>query len=223
MQNKPLGKRLQIDKTNKRMVIIVAVASVLLVFAIMATRILIGEIGYTTRVLSAKDKAAYQLEQNSKNAEKLSREYRIFAESSTNVLSGSQNGTGPLDGSNPRITLDSLPNKYDFPGLISSIEKITAARGVKIEAIGGTDDEIASNQSKPSPDPEPIPINFTFDVASDYNAAKAVIADLQRSIRPFNINKISLTGSNKDMRMGVEVQTYFQPTKSIVIEKEEVK
>lgn len=223
MQNNPLGKRVQIDKTNRRMVIIIAVATVLFIFAIMAARVLLGEIGYTTRVLSAKDKAAAQLEENSKNADKLVNQYRVFTQSPTNVLGGSQNGAGPLDGNNPRITLDALPSKYDFPGLISSIEKITSARGVKIEGIGGTDDEIENNQSKPSADPESIPINFTFDVATNYKSARDVISDLQRSIRPFNINTITITGNNTDMRMTVELETYFQPTKSLVIEKEEVK
>ncbi len=223
MNKNPIGKRLQIDKTNSRMVIVVALAAVLLVFAINAARVIIGEIGYTTKVLSAKDKAASQLEQNVSNSEKLINQYKVFADTSTNILGGSRNGAGLLDGSNDRLTLDALPSKYDFPGLISSIEKVLSSRAIRLEAIGGIDEEIVNSNAKAGANPEPVTMAFTFDATSSYQAVKSAIGDFQRSIRPFNITKLTLSGSNASMRISVEAETYFQSSKSLIIEKKEVK
>ena len=219
----PVGKRLQIKDANSRMVLIVAVSAVLLVFALMSAKVLIGEISYTTRVLSAKDKAASQLEKNLQTSQDLIAQYKIFAESSQNVLGGSANGAGPLDGPNDRIVLDSLPSKYDFPGLVSSLEKVIKARGAQIQTISGTDDEVANSGNDTSPNPKPISMSFSFDASGNYQQMKDIINDFQRSIRPFKITKITLTGSNNNMVMNVQAETYFQPGKSLEIEKKEVK
>lgn len=218
----PIGKRLQIKDANQRMFVVIAISAVLAVFALMSVKFLIGEISYTTRVLSAKDKAASQLEQNVKNSEALIAQYKIFADSSQNVLGGSKNGAGLLDGPNDRIVLDSLPSKYDFPGLVSSIEKIIKGRGMALQNINGTDDEVANSAAQPTSDPQPVDMVFTFDASGNYQQIREVIADFQRSIRPFNIVKLTLTGSNNNMLLNLEGQTYFQPTKSLIIEKKEI-
>lgn len=219
----PIGKRLQIKDANSRMFTVIAISAVLAVFALMSAKFLIGEISYTTRVLSAKDKAAAQLEENIKNSEDLIASYKIFAESTTNVLGGSSTGSGPLDGPNDRIVLDSLPSKYDFPGLVSSIEKIVKTRGMQLQNINGTDDEVNNSSTAPTADPDPVSMAFALDTTGNYQQIKDVIADFQRSIRPFQINKLTLSGSNNNMLLSLEGETYFQPTKSIVIEKKEIK
>lgn len=223
MKKMQLGKRLQIEKSASRLVIVVALAAVLLVFAINSARILISEIGYTTRVLNAKDTAAAQLEENVKNSDKLIAEYKIFADSSTNVLGGSKSGSGPLDGSNDRIALDALPSKYDFPSMITSIEKILAARGVSIQSIEGQDEETANSGTQTSANPDPRSMPFKFEAKSNYQGIKQAIADMQRSIRPFNVTKMTITGSNDAMILTVEGETYYQPSKSLTLDKEEVK
>lgn len=219
----PIGKRLQIKDANSRMVLIVAVSAVLLVFALVSAKVLIGEITYTTRVLRAKDKAASQLEQNVKTSQDLIAQYKIFSESSVNVLGGSATGAGPLDGPNDRIVLDSLPSKYDFPGLVSSLEKIIKSKGAQIQSITGTDNEVENSDKTSSPNPEPVAMSFSFDANGNYQQLREVINDFQRSIRPFNITKMTLTGSNTNMVLNVQAETYFQPTKSVEIEKKEIK
>jgi hypothetical protein len=55
-----------------------------------------------------------------------------------------------------------------------------------------------------------------------YSGAERLIKDLERSIRPFDATKLSISGSGA-ITVNIDVNTYYQPAKSLMISDKEVK
>jgi hypothetical protein len=207
-------KHLQIDKAKSRMLIVIAVAAALSVFSLYTTKLMISKANYQRKAINEKHKVVKQLKDNISASSSLINQYKLFADQNPNVLGGSVTGSGPLDGDNGRITLDALPSKYDAPALATSIEKILLDRGVAIQSIDIIDDQ-ASNPDQPSAKPEPAPLTFSFEAGSDYKNSQLLIKDFERSIRPFDVTSLELTGTDTSLRVKAGVTTYYQAPKSL--------
>lgn len=217
-------KRLAISKSNAQMVGIVAAASFVTVFCLVASRAVLSQNMYQAKVVSAKEKAHKQLETNLKAYNSLSTSYKIFNSKNPNVIGGSIDGGGDNDGPNSKLVLDALPPNYNFPALASSLEKILSDRGMKVSSITGTDDEVAQQGNNASPTPQPVEMPFTFTVNNASYSQISQLADaLQHSIRPIQIDTITLSGGVNDMTATVSGHTYYQPAKSLQIIKKVVK
>lgn len=214
-------KRLLINKANSNILIVTSIASFVVMFCLVGSYTLIGQLNYQNKVIGAKKKAHTQLRQDISSTENLVSQYKAFVTSPFNVLGGDPQGTGGQDGDNAKIVLDALPSKYDFPALATSLEKILKDQGVAIESIGGTDDEVAQGSSSSSA-PVPVPIPLQFSVTGDYGKIQKVIAALEHSIRPIQVQNVQLTGSEKHMTLTVTAQTYYQPEKNLNIRTEVV-
>src|ERR1039458_7758761 len=149
-------KRLMIDKTNSAIVVITAVAAFVVVFSLIASKTLISQAAYQNRIISAKKVAVSQLKANKLASDHLVASYAAFVGTPQNMLGGSPNGTGAQDGDNAKLILDSLPSKYDFPALVSSLEKLLTSQNLQVQSITGTDDEIAQSSNQSSSKPVPI-------------------------------------------------------------------
>jgi hypothetical protein len=219
-----ITKRLAINKANTQMVIVVAAASFVAIFCLVAAKAVWSQYQYQGRVVTAKGKALDQLKLNLKAYQSLSSSYDKFDAQTTNVIGGSRDGTGNSDGSNSAITLDALPDAYDFPALTSSIEKILTNGSFTIGSITGTDDQLnqQANTSSAAPLPVPIPIAFTVTNAN-YTSVQALIATLQASIRPIAIDSLNLAGGANNMSLTVNAHTYYQPATNLTITQKEIK
>jgi hypothetical protein len=217
-------KRLAISKANAQMVAVVAIAAFIAVFCLVASRAVFSQNRYQARVITAKEQARDQLEENIDNFNNLQTAYKAFDSTSTNVIGGTANGTGDNDGSNSKIILDALPATYDFPALTSSIEKVLKDNNLKVTDITGTDDQLNQQNNTSSPTPEPVEIPFSFTVTNaNYGSISQLVARLQLSIRPIAIDSIELSGGVNDMTATINAHTYFQPAKSVTITKKVVK
>lgn len=215
-------KRVQIDKANSSMVIIVAISAAVIVFSLVASRALLAKRSYQAEIIGAKETAVNQLEANIQAVNALTTSYEAFVSTSSNVIGGNPNGTGDRDGDNAKIILGALPSQYDFPGLTSSLEKVLRENGYSISGIGGVDDEIAQ-QGQEFDTPQPVPMPFRVSVTTDINGAKNLLTLFQRSIRPINVQKIDVTGSNSALEMSVDAETYYQPGQTVKIRYEAIK
>jgi hypothetical protein len=215
-------KHLQISKANSSMVIVIAVASFVIAFSLVATRALLSQRAYQGRVIAEKQKAVKQLEANTKAVSSLAASYNGFISSTANVLGGNPAGTAANDGDNAKIILDALPSVYDFPALTNSIEKILRDNNYGLEAITGTDDEVNQTDAK-SPNPAPIEMPFTVTATTNFQSLEGMLKLFERSIRPMQVQIVDLTGSDSDIRAVVTVKTYYQPAKSLNVIKKEVK
>lgn len=227
MDKSASSTRLRIDKTNSRILTIVVVAVFVSVFCLVSSKELLSQAAYQRRLLGARRATAAQMEKDKKAAATLVDQFaNVFVGGSpTNVLGGKAVTGGnavPPDGDNASIVLDSLPTTYDFPALISSVEKILTTNSISSPQISGTD-QSATADNKPSSAPKPVAINLTVAGQGSYDHVQKLIADFERSTRPFDVTSLQLTGNNSLMNFQMNVRTYYQQAKTLGIGSKEVK
>ena len=223
-KNQISTKRLAIDKSNARMVVIVAIAAFVSIFSLVAAKAALSSNLYQQKVYSAKSKASKQLDTNLKAWDQLATSYKSFDSAPTNSLDGLRGGTGDSDGSNSKIILDALPRSYDFPALTSSIEKLLASKGVPVSSITGTDDQLNQEANTSSPTPAAVPMPFSFtSTGINYDATTKLVDGLQKSVRPIAVDSLDLSGGAQNMNVTVNAHTYFQPGKTVNITQKVVK
>ena len=209
----PSKKRLAIDNDQRRIVLAVAGSSAIVVFCLMASWVLFSKIRHQQAVISKKETALEQLQTNEGELEKLVSSYTIFDNEPESVL-------GNTGESNAKVVLDSLPSKYDYAALLTSVEKILVGGGFSVLEISGNDLELEAAQSSDKPTPIEIPLRI--GVQTTYDGAKLLMSELERSIRPFNVQNVELTGKDSLLNVYVDIVTYYQPETSLGIQTEEV-
>lgn len=215
-------KQLAINKDNTSIIIAVGLASFVIVFSLVASNALLKQSSYQSKVISKKKTALNQLRTNSAEVEKLQNSYKAFADSPQNVLGGSSAGSGERDGGNPRLVLDALPSKYDFPALTTSLEKVF--KQYSIESITGTDDEIAqSTSAEASTTPLEVEIPFSITLNASAQSSKEILQLFEKSIRPVQIQKLAIEGKSNQLKMTVTAKSYMQPQKKFDVKTEKVK
>ncbi len=215
------SKRVQIDKANAMMVVVVAVAAFVVTFSVVASKALLSKRSYQNRVLTKKKQAADQLKANVSAVDTLITSYKAFVDTPDNIIGGNPSGTGDRDGDNAKIVLDALPSQYDFPALTSSLEKILSGN-YKLSSISGSDDQIAQ-QNQQSISPVPVEVPFQFAASASAASAKDLLSTLERSIRPIKVHTLTIGGNEKALDITVSASTFYQPEKSLKIQMEDVK
>lgn len=219
---KPIsGKRLQISKANTTLVAMVAIASFITMFSLVASKALWDQRSFQARVITEKEVARNQLKANVAAVDTLVTSYKAFAGTPQNVIGGNSAGKGERDGDNAKIVLDALPSKYDFPALATSLEKLLTSGNYTIENITGTDDE--ANQQNVVGQVTPVEIPFQIGASATYSSVQELIDSLERSIRPFSISKITFSGDDSDLQVQISAKTYYLPEKTLNIGTKEVK
>jgi len=215
-------KRTMITEANKRVLIMTSVAAFLVVFCLVASKTLLGQIIYQDKVISQEEQAKSRVDSDLDARTSLANAYQAFTNTPQNVLGGNPAGTGSQDGSNTKIVLDALPSTYDFPAVATTLEALIKSQGLQITSITGTDEELQqlSNQSNASPQPVAMPLSFT--VNGSYQSIENLINIMEASIRPMQIQTVNLTGGETDMTANISAETYFQAQKSFSVTKQEV-
>lgn len=217
-------KRALIDRANSSLVVVAGVAAFVTVFSLVASKTLISQAAYQNRVLKAKHVAVAQLRSDITASEQLQTSYEAFTSTTQNAIGGDPHGSGEKDGDNAKIILDALPSTYDFPALTTSIEKlIDDASGLKILSISGTDDEANQAGNNTSNTPQPVPMPFQLSVEGNYQSIQALVNGFEHSIRPFQVQTITISGDQSDLTMNLTAQTYYQPAKTLNISTKVVK
>lgn len=207
-------KHIQLDKSQSTMLAVIAGTVVLVIFFLFGTKAMISKGLYQRRVINARNQVVDQLKTNYDNAQKLVNQYQVFASQDPNMLGGSATGNGNLDGDNAQLTLDALPSTYDAPALATSLEKIMTGRNVMIDSISVTDDP-TTNSDQPEASPQVKQITFNFSGTTDFNTAAQLLQDFERSIRPFDLNTLNISGTDNALKLTVGMTTDFQPAKSL--------
>lgn len=216
-------KRLQISKANTAMITVIALASFVVIFSLVASRALFSQRSYQSRVIAKQEQAKRQLQDNLEATKNLEIAYKQFTGSPVNVLGGNPAGQGDKDGDNAKIVLDALPSRYDFPALATSLEKILTDSNYTIDSISGIDDELNQQANASSSSPQPVEIPFEISVSGNYPSMQSLLSVLQRSIRPLHINTMEFTGSDNSIKLSIAAKTYYQPEKNLEIRTEVVK
>jgi Pilus assembly protein, PilO len=215
-------KRLLIDKTNSRNVIMTAIAAFVVVFTLVAAKSLISQAAYQNRVINADKTALSQLKSDIQATNALVTSYQAFVGTPQNVLGGNPSGKGAKDGDNAKIVLDALPSEYDFPALATSLEKLLTTNKIQIQSITGTDQEVSQQSAAANSNPQPVAMPFQITVSGNYTAVQALINEFGQSIRPIQVQSIQLSGDQNNMSMTLSAQTYYQPQKQLSITQKDI-
>jgi hypothetical protein len=221
------AKPIKLDKTQSTILGTVVGATVVTIFCLTSAKVLLGQALYQQRVVNARNASVKQLNQDVKNADALTTQYnQVFVGSGGENVIGGKSDTSdnavPPDGDNGKIVLDALPTTYDFPALLTSLSKMLGTDGIGAQSVGGSD-HATTIDSSASYNPQPAPIILTIGGTTSYNGSKQFLTDLERSIRPFDVTRLSLSGNESAMSISMDVTTYYQPAKTLSIPSKEIK
>lgn len=167
------SKHIQVDKANAVIIGSLATAVFVVIFSVVAIKALLNQSAYYRRVSSKKEKALKVLKENNESVSKLSESYRQFIAQNPNAIGGNSTGTGDRDGDNAKLVLDALPSKYDFPAMVTSLDKLLT--GFTVEAISGNDEEVAQGSAAANGSPQAIEMPFTLDATVSYATLPAFL------------------------------------------------
>lgn len=216
-------KRIAIDKANASLLVIITVSIFVIMFSIVSSKALFTQMRYQSKVIEKKKTTLKQVESNKKEVEKLSTAYQEFSSEITNAIGGNPKGGGDRDGENARIILDALPSKYDYPALITSLNKLVQTGGYQATSITGTDDEINQGSNQSASNPQAVEIPFSIEASVSQADGKKFMELFEKSIRPIQVSKLSIQGKDSSLKVSVQATTYFQPEKKLNITEEVVK
>lgn len=216
-------KRIAVEKNNARLILTVSITVFVVVFCLVAVKNLYSQMTYQSRVITKKEVTLKQVNTNKKEVESLNRAYQEFSSDVTNAIGGSPTGTGDRDGENAKIILDALPSKYDYPGLITSLNKLVSNGGFKVSSIQGSDDELNQAQNTSSSSPTPVEMPFSLEASINPTEGKKFMQLFEKSIRPIVVTKIAIQGKEDSIEIIVDAKTYFQPEKKLNITEEVVR
>lgn len=212
-----------ISKDNTRMVIAVSGAVFVVMFCLFASKALISQSFYQNKIISEKKDTLEVVESNKEAVADLEQSYVAFATEPVNIIGGNPAGTGPKDGDNAKLVLDSLPDVLDYPALSSSVEKILVDGGYTIQSIGGDDSvttattETTDESEAASTESTPTEILYPFKVATTPEAGLTLIQTLEASIRPFKITSLKIEGSASSLEMSIGMKTFYQASSGLQV------
>lgn len=217
-----LRKRQQISKANKTMFLWVAVASVVVSFALVAAQYLFKQAAFNQKIISAKSEASKTLDKNINNAGTLKEEVnKLIANQALNAAKPQP--AGPTD-TNLRVVLDALPTENDPSALAASFQHAILNRsGVSIErlttsAVDGVDEGEAAIVAN-----EPVEMWFSMVINGNYEQIKAAMTDMERVIRPIKLNQVTIQGSDNQLRATIDGVTYYLPSKTVNVTTKTIK
>ena len=208
------AKQIQIDKANATIVLIVSIASMITAFSLVAVKSLLSQRTYQSHVISQQTAALKVAKADVKAVESLKTTYETFNTSDANIIGGSATGTTDKDGANSKIVLDALPSQYDFPALVSSLEKLVTDRGLKLTALSGVDDATQADMAS-STSPTAIPMPFQLGVSGSYTQVQGLIDAVEHTIRPISIGTMQIAGTDSAATLTISAKTYYQPAKNL--------
>lgn len=216
-------KRIALDKANASLIAIISVAIFFVIFSVVAIKALYSQMTYQSRVIDKKETTLKLVQKNADEVEKLNTAYQEFSSATENTIGGNPKGTGDRDGENSRIILDALPSKYDFPALNTSLDKLAKNGGFQLTGITGTDDEVNQSTNQSATNPEPVEMLFTAEAIINPTQGTAFMQLFEKSIRPIQVKKLSISGRENQLKISINAKTYFQPEKKLNVINEEVK
>lgn len=200
--NSTMSKREQVKKASSTVFIVVAVSAAITMFSLVSMRFLWQQKSYNSRIIQAKTQARDDLSANIENIEKLSKQFGELNTSET---------------TNSKTILHALPPTYDYAALASSVDAIAIMSGVRSNTnIGEDTSESALSFATVS---KPVEIPLTLDVTGSYDAIRVYIENLERSIRPIHVQSVTYSGTNSEVQAIIQGNTYYQPARSLDVER----
>lgn len=227
--NAALRKRTQIAKANRTMFLWIAASSAIIGCALVVSFFLAQKLIYNEKVLIEKEKTISTLKADNGVVSALETQVRVLDTNSALASAKSSETEQTI-----QVILDALPSDANslalgaslqnkllagIPGLtieslqvdpVIGIESLSTVGSTTQDASGGTVD--TSNQ-----------ITFQFAVSGDQTALKAVLTNLERSIRAIDITSLRIETQQSTELMTVQGRAFYEPARTIQLQNKVVK
>lgn len=217
-----IKKRQQIAQANKMIFVWVIVASVALSLCGVTIQFLFRQAAFNQKVISAKLETQGTLSNNLENVEKLKKNVDELL-ANTHLSAVKANDTD----SNLKVVLDALPTANDGAALGASFQQVILPKSqvttsdlttiiAEDSTATGTETEAESTTGTPT-------ANFTFSAAGSYAQIQSMYRDLERTIRPINVQTVTIQGLDGAIRTTVTGVTYYSPSQTVQLGKKSIK
>ena|GEM_PF-3371868 len=213
-------KREQISSANKTVFLWTMIAAAAVSLCVVVGYFLVKEVIFNDQVYDAKSETLSTLEQNIDNVGELERNVQaLIANGDLAKVKAKETD------SNYKVVLDALPVTNDSTVLGSSLlQELLPQSGVAIDTLTTLSDDIAfeSEEGVEGGESDASTIPFNFAVRGNYSQIENMLADLELSIRPMNISKITIQGSDSSLQAVVAGESYFSSPQSVQLGTQKV-
>ncbi len=203
-------KRQQIAKANRTMFSSVAIASVVVGFAVVLILFLAQKIIFTQSVIDAQNNTVSVLKDNIAAVDKLKDNVRVL-NTNTSLREAALNDDDPAI----QTVLDALPSDRNSTAMASSLQMklLSGVKGVVIQSL-----RVDSSDDTESSSGNGNAITFSFTISAsqgNYKGLEDVLSQIERSIRPFNILSMSVESQGKDLVLSATGEGYYEPAVTV--------
>lgn len=215
-----IKKRQQIANANKMIFVWVIIASIAISLCGVTIQFLFRQAAFNQKVISAKLETQSTLSKNLDNVDGLKKNVDALL-ADTNLSSVKANDTD----TNLKVVLDALPTADDGSALGASLQQVilpksqvTTADLTTISTVNGAalEDEVStSTSSAPT-------ANFTFAATGNYGQIESMYKDLERTIRPLNVQALTIQGIDGAIRTTIAGVTYYNPEQTVQLGRKSI-
>lgn len=238
-----IKKRQQITNTRKQVFTWVALAAALVVICLVVGWNLMQRINYQNKVNRDVGKTAQTMHDNVEAADKLIKNVNALKANAALSLPNLKADDSTVF----QVVIDALPTEDDSVALSSSLQnKILSKSGVTIEQINvdTTESDSSSDSSSSSSGssssssssssrsgvskaddvqfPVAKPITFRVSLVGSFDSVKSALQDIESTIRPITITKLTIDGSDDKLNATIEAQTYYSSKVNFKLGKKEI-
>lgn len=229
-KNVAFRKRNQIQKANRTMFIWVTVISAFFGTALVVMSFLIQILMFNEKILKIKSDTISTLDQNIKNISELEAQVRLI---DTNEALAKLKAK-PEDQA-VQVILDALPSEANSPALGSSLQNkllagipgLSPDLPISVEPVSGVENLIGDGNVVSAVETEKVgsnTISFSFTATGNNDALRAVLQNLEKSIRTINALSIKIESQGNNQQMVVQGEAYYEnekvvELKDLVVEK----
>lgn len=210
-----MRKRTQIVKANRVMFAWVAIVSVILGFALVATIFMAQMLMFNERVLSEKEKTITILKKNNDSIDDLEAQVRVL--DTNQALSTVK--ANPNDQA-IQVILDALPSDKNELALGASLQKklLAGIPGLTVNTVQFDQTSLNSSVQNASgaSSSGPFEIPFRLSVSGDESALKQALSNLERSIRTIDITSIQIESQGSSRTLTIQARAFYEP--AVVVE-----
>lgn len=196
-----LRKRAQINKANRTMFLWIAICSAVAGSAIVVSYFLVQQLFYNERVLIEKNSTISTLEKNIAVIPELQTSIRVLDTNQALATSKANE-----DDQTVQVILDALPSEANSLALGASLQSrlLSNVPGASIQTL----------QVDTVEESEDGEISFQFSVSGDEAALKAILQNLERSIRLIDVISLRIESQSSGQLMTIRARAFYEPAKT---------
>ncbi|MFI5270688.1 MAG: hypothetical protein ACHQT9_01410 [Candidatus Saccharimonadales bacterium] len=212
------SKHVAIDKSMAQTLIAVSVTVFILVFCLIASKAILTNYRYQSKVLNAAKDARAKLNDDITAYNGLAQAYVDFNNHNPNVLGQQVTGN---NNNNTQVVLNALPAEYDYAALTTSLYYILSSNNLSTDGTVSVDNSQVTNSTSSGSQPVSIPVGF--DISSiDVNGARSFLQYLSQVTRPISVDSMTISGDGSNISLNIQAHTYYQPATSLDITQKAV-